>query len=554
MYFGIKRERNKEKQTKNTSNNKNNNHVLELDSFHWCFVIQNVCSELLNNLLFGLKSNVLSFFIEKKNTNNKIEKKEKNCRKKIIEKKTAHFYPIRQLNSAISIELFKCGEAKKKMFPYHQLRVPPILGNPSAYFPPFILRHSAFPSPIDLSIRTLTPITPPTTPSPVQCRMNISEFVNKNLDINTVVTNAPAFWKWEQLGHAAAATTANASAYFHNSESVCLNTTSPSIVNSNVSIAKEMISNEQRSNHGGGGVGERKTKEDEPTLMVSAGQTEQFSYNLSIDDDFDSDEDAFVDVLTQDDIVLPRRTHSEIDIDSTNEPDIPIVLINDIDDDENNDNVDDNGDDDDDDDDSDHNNVDDVVDCVNVEQCNALDRNKTYYDDEKLHKNAIDGFAKLFEKSLCNEHNNRRLGFFDDNKLSTTPTITTASTSIAMDVTVAPLPPLPSANLALKKRIKHKRIHLHEDDNTSPVSGTIIRRLRDDEELVVRRGDIDPAFNVVEITDEAKKILSKIENKIGSYICQLCRELYNDAFQLAQHRCSRIVHIEYRCAECDKVR
>lgn len=103
------------------------------------------------------------------------------------------------------------------------------------------------------------------------------------------------------------------------------------------------------------------------------------------------------------------------------------------------------------------------------------------------------------------------------------------------------------------KKSKAVRRLLFDEDKTSPVSGTIIRDLAEDETLVVRKGDIDPAFNVVEVTEEAKSLIAAIENKLGRYICRLCRRLYSDAFALAQHRCSRIVHIEYRCPECDKV-
>lgn len=46
--------------------------------------------------------------------------------------------------------------------------------------------------------------------------------------------------------------------------------------------------------------------------------------------------------------------------------------------------------------------------------------------------------------------------------------------------------------------------------------------------------------------------LRKIDNKIGDYICRLCHHLFDDAFKLAQHRCVRIVHVEYRCPECGK--
>ncbi|CAH1116959.1 unnamed protein product [Phaedon cochleariae] len=110
-----------------------------------------------------------------------------------------------------------------------------------------------------------------------------------------------------------------------------------------------------------------------------------------------------------------------------------------------------------------------------------------------------------------------------------------------------------AAAITPQKKTKATRKLNFDEDNSSPVSGTIIRELGPDEHLVVRKGDIDPAFNVVEVTEEAKAEIAKIENVIGEYVCRLCKELYEDAFGLAQHRCSRIVHVEYRCPECDKV-
>lgn len=108
-----------------------------------------------------------------------------------------------------------------------------------------------------------------------------------------------------------------------------------------------------------------------------------------------------------------------------------------------------------------------------------------------------------------------------------------------------------------KKSSKAVRRLTFDDELISPVSGTIIRDVADmpsaEEGLVVRPGDIDPAFNIVEVTEEARAELAKIDNRIGDYLCRLCRVVFEDAFGLAQHRCPRIVHVEYRCPECDKV-
>ena len=114
----------------------------------------------------------------------------------------------------------------------------------------------------------------------------------------------------------------------------------------------------------------------------------------------------------------------------------------------------------------------------------------------------------------------------------------------------------PSKVKSIKKPKSARKIQFDED-KSSPVSGTIIKQWDEGEQpdntKKVVCGDIDSTLNIVDATPEARAEIEKIENKIGDYICQLCKEFYDDAFQLASHRCSRIVHIEYRCPECDKV-
>lgn len=158
------------------------------------------------------------------------------------------------------------------MFPYHPLRVPSVIGNPT-YFPSFLLRHTVFTSPIDLSIRTLTPITPPSTPSPIRTRVNAVEFMSKHSTINAtnVVANnnnkaAPILWKWNELG---------ASYTSQNDDDSCTANKLQPVIEANHTTNGNII-NDHRT-------------------------TDKCDYDLSIKEDYESDEDAFVDVLTQDD-------------------------------------------------------------------------------------------------------------------------------------------------------------------------------------------------------------------------------------------------------------
>lgn len=110
------------------------------------------------------------------------------------------------------------------------------------------------------------------------------------------------------------------------------------------------------------------------------------------------------------------------------------------------------------------------------------------------------------------------------------------------------------SNGYINNRPKVTRKLKFDEETSSPVSGTIIRPLDDitDDTIHYSNGDIDPKYNIVEITKETKAELAAIKNIIGDYICKLCRIKFEDAFGLAQHRCACIVLLEYRCAECGK--
>uniref|UniRef100_A0A182NRH4 C2H2-type domain-containing protein n=1 Tax=Anopheles dirus TaxID=7168 RepID=A0A182NRH4_9DIPT len=104
------------------------------------------------------------------------------------------------------------------------------------------------------------------------------------------------------------------------------------------------------------------------------------------------------------------------------------------------------------------------------------------------------------------------------------------------------------------RRAKAIRKLKFDEENSSPVSGTIIISLEEalSGDTPRESGDIDPQFNLVEVSDEVRAELASIPNVIGGYNCKLCRLEFEDAFGLAQHRCSCIVLLEYRCPECGK--
>lgn len=336
------------------------------------------------------------------------------------------------------------------MFPYNTaLRFPTQLN--STYYHPFLLRHGDPLSPLDLSLRNPVPITPPTTPSPPRKRSRSNGF-QENFQL--VGFNGHV-WR-----------------------NKCLDESDGDLVEWQKSGQMEDVTiHEDDKNAFMESPKYAKMNTEDMYISRERDESEDKSGNITLVEDVDNsthsdDEDCYIDVISQDDTKSINICEESDEISSIKKS-VSVCSSE----------------------------------CDDPSIHEPLSRNKVVYEDSRLHYQAIEGFAKLFEKNFG---------------------------KTTSDQVNDPVKSGKSFESKIEKRKLKIRKQTVDEDNSSPVSGTIIRKLRHDEELVVRKGDIDPAFNVVEITEEAKLILASIDNQIGSYICQLCRAMYDDAFQLGK--------------------
>lgn len=117
------------------------------------------------------------------------------------------------------------------------------------------------------------------------------------------------------------------------------------------------------------------------------------------------------------------------------------------------------------------------------ENIGVLENGKQTLEDPEQHIRAVEGFARLFDDSILKP----KVKHTDDTDVNVSDSYVNKDENSESTVSVGKNLKVHSRLPKSEKKKFKTRKNLVDDDNSSPLSGIIIRKLRDDEELVVRK-------------------------------------------------------------------
>lgn len=318
--------------------------------------------------------------------------------------------------------------------PPHPLQMSATINNNFQYFPSFIYRPGeSFQAPLDLSFKAneTSPDTPPSTPSPQRKRFKILDEIetdNRKMNMKTPTTSATAKYlrKFSQFSD----TIYIDNKKYYNSTSNDFNKNAIQYFEN----LKNVVPSEPCKADGAVDVSDKRCETSEVNNTAGGILTDNI-----VDSSGDEDDDDFIDITGPDDdyyMMSGNKMDSSLLADDSTSVDIetipPAEFVH-------------------------------KSSCTVQDTAAVLEKGKGYFEDDKLHNQAIEGFAKLFEKNFGAQ---TEASIVENNVNSPGD----KNNSFKME----------------RKRIKTRK-QITDEDNTSPVSGTIIRELKDGEEYVIRK-------------------------------------------------------------------